>query len=220
MAIRSDYPALAARLLAVAALGWFFWTLLYQGRWMEAARRRRRATHAACEVVAGALRQYRIDHGHYPPSLELLVPQYLRTLPRDGWSHPLFYAQWQALPGADEGYELASGGADGRLDPAVQELFAVPADQPQRVNAAALSIVNGFVQHSASDRRPWYEHVDDDIVYGGMSYLLDQPPVDDAVIPPFLRRHTAVNTAAALVVLAAAVVFDFLRFRRRQEIVT
>ncbi len=53
--------------LALAALGW----LAFSGH-----RRRRRQT------LVGALEMYAADHGTYPKSLFLLVPRYLKAVPR------------------------------------------------------------------------------------------------------------------------------------------
>jgi hypothetical protein len=208
--------AFVVRLVAVAAAGWLLWTAGYAGRWVKSVDGRQRATHAACEAAGLALGRYYAEQGHYPPSLASLVPRYLAVVPRDGWAQPLIYGHWRTSAGGEDSYLLASGGANERLDSPARELFAIPADEPQRVGAAVLAISNSTLQR-LRDRRPWYDRLDDDIVYGGMSYLLDQPPVDDALIPPSVGRHIAANVGAALVVLAAAVTLHF-RFRRRQEI--
>jgi len=208
----------AVRLVAVAAAGWLVWMAGYAGRWVKSVDRRQQATYAACKTTGLALGRYYAEQGHYPPSLATLVPRYLAVVPPDGWAQPLIYGHWRTSDGGEDSYMLASGGANERLDSPARQLFDIPADDPQRVAAALLTIRNGTLQRLHSDRRPWYDRLDDDIVYGGMAFVLSQPPVDDTVVPPSVRRHTNMNVAAALSVLAASLLF--LRFRRRQEIVT
>jgi general secretion pathway protein G len=69
---------------------------------------------------ATALEEYRIDNGRFPADTELaavrdhIQPAYIRTAPmEDAWGQPYVYRP-QA---GGQGYELVSGGADGKLDP-------------------------------------------------------------------------------------------------------
>lgn len=59
-----------------------------------------------------AIERYRIETGHYPDSIDLLVPGYIDEIPEDLFrlGNPIQYV----LDG--EGYRLYSGGSDGDLD--------------------------------------------------------------------------------------------------------
>ncbi len=69
-------------------------------------------TENALLLVTLALRAYRLDHGAYPPTLDVLAPGYLRSVPNDPFalSGPLRYRRTGA------NYLLYSVGPDGKDD--------------------------------------------------------------------------------------------------------
>jgi hypothetical protein len=54
------------------------------------------------------LRNYQLENGALPPSLDTLTPKYLEKVPLDAWRHPLVYT---IEP--DGGFTLTSWGANG-----------------------------------------------------------------------------------------------------------
>jgi hypothetical protein len=62
-------------------------------------------------LIAFALARYRADNGNYPKELSLLVPKYLKEVPKDRFSgKPLIYTA------DDKGYILYSVGINGQDD--------------------------------------------------------------------------------------------------------
>src|SRR5262249_43220542 len=61
-----------------------------------------------CAVVAMAVERYRLAHGHWPESLSELLPEYLRSIPKD----PFDGAELRYLD-FDEGVVIYSVGPDG-----------------------------------------------------------------------------------------------------------
>ena len=79
------------------------------------------AARAQIELLGGALDQYRLDVGSYPPSLDALVTNsnvpnwngpYLKKgdVPKDPWGNPYHY---KCCPGDHGDYDIWSDGADG-----------------------------------------------------------------------------------------------------------
>lgn len=65
-----------------------------------------RETWAIMEKVIGAIEQFKVDHGHYPPTLSDL-PAGIKT--DDVWGNKLIYS----LPGSGNDYDLVSNGSNG-----------------------------------------------------------------------------------------------------------
>jgi hypothetical protein len=78
--------------------------------------------------VSNALTRYKGNHGEYPASLAVLVPEYLEKVPETPWAHPFFYRPYVKTPIVDvkgkrgaatqkfntafDGYHLACLGTD------------------------------------------------------------------------------------------------------------
>lgn len=74
-----------------------------------------RATEASLRVVAQEIDSYYVNNNTYPTTLNALVPNYLKSLPMDGWKRPFYYR----VPGAHgKPYDLISFGEDGQPDTA------------------------------------------------------------------------------------------------------
>lgn len=70
-----------------------------------------RATEASLRTVQSQIDSYYVDQNAYPPTLAALVPNYLRSVPADGWKRPFYYR----VPGAmGKPYDLISFGEDGQ----------------------------------------------------------------------------------------------------------
>lgn len=52
---------------------------------------RKSTTIQTMNVVTSAIKQYQLQHGDYPSTLDLLVPKYLDYKPTDAWKRPLVY---------------------------------------------------------------------------------------------------------------------------------
>jgi len=72
----------------------------------------RNDTMNALLLVSLALRAYRVDHGHYPNDLKIMVPKYIRDIPDDPFAAkgPLRYIR------SGRSYTLYSIGPDGKDD--------------------------------------------------------------------------------------------------------
>lgn len=68
-------------------------------------------------TVVNAIRQYQLDNGGYPPTLNALVPKYLTSAPTDAWKRPFVYSVSAPLPSGEPvtpPFILESTGADGK----------------------------------------------------------------------------------------------------------
>lgn len=52
---------------------------------------RAKTTAMSMKTVEGALKQYYLEAGSYPPSLTNLVPKYMEELPKDAWRRDFVY---------------------------------------------------------------------------------------------------------------------------------
>jgi len=59
--------------------------------------------------ISSALKVYYSDHGHYPLNLEVLDPQYIRSVPNhDQWGMGF----WYVTSNSQQSYSLGRGGRD------------------------------------------------------------------------------------------------------------
>lgn len=63
-----------------------------------------RRTAARGNRVVRALEQYKLDHGHFPSSLDLLTPRYVDQIPLPTWGS----RQWKYFMESSDRYELSA----------------------------------------------------------------------------------------------------------------
>lgn len=63
---------------------------------------RRKATMQSMVIIVGAIEQYQLNSGAYPPTIAALIPKYLKEEPKDAWRRPFVY------------FVSSSAGANGR----------------------------------------------------------------------------------------------------------
>ncbi len=90
---------------------------------MQRAKQKR--TMADMRSIATAVEAYGTDNNHYPESLDVLAPKYIKVLPKhDGWEHPFEYYCLHDEKGVCSGYALGSGAKDGRMERDIKEALA------------------------------------------------------------------------------------------------
>lgn len=68
------------------------------------------ATKASMTTIRRALEEYKGINNVYPPSIGLLAPNFLQSVPKDGWGNDFYYS----VPGqGGQPYTLISAGDDG-----------------------------------------------------------------------------------------------------------
>lgn len=99
-------------MLAVLVIGLFVsavvWNFVGRGAAAQAA-----MSKANVQMVRQTIEAYHLSTGVYPPTLNALVPAYLRSIPMDAWGRPLFYTP---TPGGPNPFDLRSAGLDGVLN--------------------------------------------------------------------------------------------------------
>src|SRR5262249_41095472 len=70
-------------------------------------------TKDSLNQLKGALTQYNIENGTYPPALSVLVTtKGLERVPKDGWKHDFIYLFPGSSQNTDQPYDLLSPGKD------------------------------------------------------------------------------------------------------------
>lgn len=52
---------------------------------------RRKTTIQSMNIIDGAIKQYQLNTGAYPPTIAALIPKYLDAEPKDAWKRPFVY---------------------------------------------------------------------------------------------------------------------------------
>lgn len=73
---------------------------------------RRKTTVQSMRIIEGAIEQYQLNTGTYPPTIAALVPKYLKEEPKDAWRRPFVYYVSSA-GGNARPYSLISTGKSG-----------------------------------------------------------------------------------------------------------
>jgi hypothetical protein len=223
---RRPRPALGRRLVQVCCAGGLLLPFFLTHRWVVREKQPIRETFEKIAATAGALEQYR-TRGVYPAgtSVPQIAPRIGSSVPPgfgfDGWGHPLEVRSWATR------YVIASGGSDGKLDPAVTSLLSVTPGDDARFDrlARALQEENrrqlAELYHSPGPR--WFSHSDYDAVYvaGQPEFVMGSPieNPDNSLIeaPPFvLRRYAFLVALPSLLILIGT--FFIGRTRTVQEI--
>jgi general secretion pathway protein G len=79
-------------------------------------RAKRQKARADIHTLAGAVDSYYLATGRIPENrdgLQVLVPEYIKVLPKDPWGNPYAYVQ-PGKAGGSASYDIISYGADGR----------------------------------------------------------------------------------------------------------
>ena len=91
--------------------------ILWQGKAAKIA-----ATKASMATTASMIKNYNLQEGVYPATLDNLVPKYMEKIPVDSWKRPLLYIPGNSGTGTGaHPFQLYSGGETG--DPQGQELI-------------------------------------------------------------------------------------------------
>jgi len=86
----------------------------------EAERGRWKGTMANMRTLGVAVEAYQIEMKRMPPSLEVLSPTYIKTVPRlDGWGTPYRYLSWEP-----DQYMIISAGKDKKFERANPNTYA------------------------------------------------------------------------------------------------
>lgn len=79
-------------------------------------RAKRQKARADIHTLAGAVDSYYLATGRVPENregLQVLLPEYIKVLPKDPWGNPYAYVQ-PGKAGGNASYDIISYGADGR----------------------------------------------------------------------------------------------------------
>lgn len=91
-------------LIGVAAVN-----ILGQGKTAKIA-----ATKASMSTTASMIKNYNLQEGVYPASLDNLIPKYMEKIPLDAWKRPLVYIPGNSGAGAGaHPFQLYSSGEGG-----------------------------------------------------------------------------------------------------------
>jgi general secretion pathway protein G len=73
---------------------------------------RKRTTVQSMKIIDGAIKQYQLSTGAYPPTIAALVPKYLEKEPLDAWKRPFVYFV-SSDPSSNKPFTLMSTGKSG-----------------------------------------------------------------------------------------------------------
>ena len=87
------------------------------------------ATKANLTRLKQAITEYQGINNQYPAGLDVLAPDYVESVPEDGWDNPFYYAS----PGqGGRSYDLISAGEDGAYGtPDDIDVWTLDQDEPQ-----------------------------------------------------------------------------------------
>ena len=180
--------------------------------WSSLQQRRQRTTRLRMKEVGAALALYYDDQRRLPDVETIdrlravLEPRYVRRLPTtDGWGNEFRYRWWgTSAERLDFGYDIVSPGADGRLAPETERLLAIPHSDPEARGVASMAMQDVALGRRASPM-PWFDHLDDDIIYDG-AFIHDQPtPLDAPGTAPRSVTAAAIGGAALCAFALAAI---------------
>lgn len=77
---------------------------------------RAKATEQSMKNVDAAIKQYFAAKGSFPPALRDLVPNYMESMPLDGWDREFFYSPNGPTPNSFILISWGSDGEDGTAD--------------------------------------------------------------------------------------------------------
>ncbi len=74
---------------------------------------RRKTTIQSMTIIDGAIKQYQLNTGAYPPTIAALIPKYLETEPKDAWKRPFVYFVSASAGTSGRPFTLMSTGKTG-----------------------------------------------------------------------------------------------------------
>lgn len=81
---------------------------------------RKATTIQSMNIVTSAIKQYQLQHGDYPSTLDLLVPKYLEDKPTDAWKRAFVYFPNSASGSTSQRpytlYSKGKGGEEGNAE--------------------------------------------------------------------------------------------------------